>query len=95
MFDGANAQVKRSCVNVISGDGCLDGVWVHGNARWCLVCGVWICVAICGVDDVMYSGGKVWNGDGRCLEMYGSVGCGGARAVPGAVVIKVLDRREG
>ena len=59
------------------------------------MCGVWICVAICGVHDVMYSGGKVWNGDGGCLEMYGSVGCGGVRAVPGAVVIKVLDRRKG
>ena len=49
------------------------------------MCGVWICVVIRGMHDVMYSGGKVWNGDG--------VGCGGA--VPGAVVVKVLDRRKG
>ena len=36
--------------------------------------GVWIGASVCGVHDVMYSGGEVWNGDGRCLELYGSVG---------------------
>ena len=40
------------------------------------MCGVWICVVIRGMHDVMYSGGKVRDGDGRCLELNGSVsGC--------------------
>ena len=57
--------------------------------------GVRVSVAVCCVHDVMNPGGEVWNGDGGCLAMYGSVGCGGVRAVPGAVVIEVLDRRKG
>ena len=31
VFDGADAELKRRGVNVICGDGCLDGVWVEGN----------------------------------------------------------------
>ena len=49
---------------------------------------------VCGVHDVVHSGGDMWNGDGRCLELYGCVGSGGVGAVPGSVVIKVLNRRE-
>ena len=59
------------------------------------MCGVWINVAVCGVHDVVYSGGEVWNRDGRCFELYGSVSCSGMGAVPGAMVVKVLYGRKG
>ena len=36
--------------------------------------GVRISATVSGVHDVVYSGGEVWNGDGRCFELYGSVG---------------------
>ena len=38
------------------------------------MCGVWISAAVCGVHDVVYSGGEMWNGNGRCLELYGGMG---------------------
>ena len=82
MLDGAYAKMKWCRMYIITGDGRLDGMWMQSNARGCLVRGVWICVAICGMHDVMDSGGKVWNGDSRCFEMCGSVGCGRVRAVP-------------
>ena len=37
--------------------------------------GVRISATVCGVHDVVYSGGEVWNRDGRCFELYGSVSC--------------------
>ena len=82
MFDGRNAKMKWCGMYVVSGDGCLDGMWMQSDARGSLVRGVRISVAICGVHDVMYSGGEMWNGDSRCLESYGSVCCGGVRVVP-------------
>ena len=59
------------------------------------MCGVWISVAISGVHDVMYPGGEMWDGDGRRSELDGSVSGCGVRAVPGAMMIKVLDRGKG
>ena len=53
--------------------------------------GMRIKASVCGVHDVVYSGGNVWNRNGRCLELYGSVSCG---AVPGSMVVKVLNRRK-
>ncbi len=82
VLDGTNAKMKWCGMYVVSGDGRLDGMWMQSDARGCLVRGVRICVAICGMHDVMDSGGQVWNGDGGCFEMYGSVGCGRVRAVP-------------
>ena len=37
--------------------------------------GVRMSATVCGVHDVVYSGGEVWNRDGRCFELYGSVSC--------------------
>ena len=56
--------------------------------------GMRIKASVCGVHDVVYSGGNVWNRNGRCLELYGSVSCGGVGAVPGSMVVKVLNRRK-
>ena len=58
------------------------------------MCGVWIGAAICSMHDVMNPGGEMWNGDGRCLELYGCVGSVGVGTVPGAMVIEVLNRWE-
>ena len=58
------------------------------------MCGVWICVVIRGMHDVMYSGGKVWDGDGRCLELNGSVSGCRMGTVPGAMMIKMLYGRK-
>ena len=41
------------------------------------MCGVWISVAISGVHDVVYSGGEMWDGNGRRSELdSGMNGCG-------------------
>ena len=76
VFDGANTKLNRRCVNVVSGNGRLDGMWMKGNTRRCLMCGVWIDAVICGMHDVMDSGGEMWDGNGRCLELNGSVSGG-------------------
>ncbi len=44
--------------------------------------------------NVVYSGGNVGNGDGRGLKLYGCVSGGRVRAIPGAMVIKVLNGRK-
>ena len=49
---------------------------------------------VCGVHDVVHSSGDMWNGDGRCLELYGCVSSGGVGTVPGAMVVKMLYGRE-
>ena len=65
MLDGTNAKMKWCCVSVVSENGCLDGMWMQSDARGSLVRGMRISVAVCGVHDVMYPGGEVWNGDYR------------------------------
>ena len=47
-----------------------------------------------GVHDVLHSCGNVWYGNGRCDELYGCVGDGGVGAVPGSMVVEVLNRRQ-
>ena len=55
------------------------------------MCGVWVCVVICGVDDVVNSGSEVWDGDGRCFESNGCVSGCRMGAVPRAMMVIVLD----
>ena len=55
------------------------------------MCGVWVCVVICGVDDVVNSGSEVWDGDGRCFESNGCVSGCRMGAVPRAMMLIVLD----
>ena len=63
-------------MDVICEDGSLDGMWMKSDARRCLMCDVWVCVAVKGVHDVMNSRGDEWNGDSWCSELDGSVsGC--------------------
>ena len=56
--------------------------------------GVRISATVCGVHDVVYSGGDVWYRNGRCFELYCSVSCGGVGAVPGAMVVEMLYGRK-
>ena len=51
-------------------------------------------VVVSGVHDVVHSCGDVWYGNGRCDELYGCVGGGGVGAVPGSMVVEVLNRRQ-
>ena len=46
---------------------------------------------VCGMHDVVYSGGDMWNRNGRCLELYGCESGGGVGTIPGAMVIKALN----
>ena len=94
VFDRTNAELQWSGVNIICGDGSLDGVGMEGNAGWRLMSGLRIRAGVCGVHDVVYSGGNVWNRDGRGLKLYGCVSGSGVRTIPGAMVIKVLNGRK-
>ena len=57
--------------------------------------GAWVCVVISGVHDVMNSGGKMWDGDCRCFKLNGCMSCCGMGAVPGAMMVEVLDWWKG
>ena len=56
---------------VVSGDGRLDGTWMQSDARRCLVRGVRICVAICGMHDVLVvKCGMEMAGALKCMELW-------------------------
>ena len=55
---------------------------MKSNARWCLVGGLRVGGGICGMRDVLYSGGNVGYGDGWGSELYACVGSGRLGSVP-------------
>ena len=59
------------------------------------MCGAWVCIVICGVDDVMNSGSEMWDGNGRCFELNGCVSCCRMGTVPGAMMVEMLDWWKG
>ena len=67
---------------------------MKGDAGWCLVSGLAVRAGVCGVHDVMYSGGDVGNRDGWSFKLYGCVSGGGVRSIPRSMVIEVLYRRK-
>ena len=57
--------------------------------------GAWVCVVISCVHDVMNSGGEMWDRNGGCFELDGCMHCRRVRAVPGAMMVKMLDWWKG
>ena len=76
MLGRADAELERCGVDVVCGYGCLDGMWMKGDAGGNLVSCVRVGIVIGGMHDVMCSRGNVWDGYGGSRELYGCV-CGG------------------